>query len=493
MKRLHRPRENRPSPLIPGRVEPVGSLGQRAIPAMRSAACGALPFGDCALRRLALCWLLALHAAVAGAASLAGGPMAGPATATHVGVWLMTDAPAQVQLEYWPLGRPDAAQRSAPVVASPQRGHTVRVELGGLHAATRYAYRVLLDGIPAELGEEPVFTTATADPTAPRELMIATGSCNYVPDRPYEPTPNAFGAGFEIFDTIAARRPDMMLWLGDSIYYRDADFAEPDQVAARMHARWAATRSFAPMQRLLRTGQHVAIWDDHDFGPDNSNRDFPLKATALALFRDYWANPGYGLPGEPGIFARVPLGDVELFLLDDRYHRDDDAGTDPARTMLGAQQLEWLKGALRRSQATFKVVTNGSRMLSDRPSPEARGGEGWHNFPRERQAFLDWLAAERIDGVFFLSGDIHYTHLTERERPGTYPLTELTCSPLTARVHPRPFPVREVPGTLVTQRNFCTLEFSGPAGARLLRVAAWNAAGTRLWEKEIPAARLRTP
>ncbi|MCK0508608.1 hypothetical protein [Aromatoleum anaerobium] len=47
--------------------------------------------------------------------------------------------------------------------------------------------------------------------------------------------------------------------------------------------------------------------------------------------------------------------------------------------------------------------------------------------------------------------------------------------------------------TLVTQRNFCTLEFSGPAGARLLRVAALNAAGTRLWQEEFAAARLRTP
>ncbi|MCK2089377.1 alkaline phosphatase D family protein [Thauera aromatica] len=282
-----------------------------------------------ALRRLALPWL-ALYAAGAGAATLAGGPMAGPATSERVGVWLMTDAPAQVQLEYWAQGQPGAAQRSAPVATRPERGHTARIDLDGLRAATRYAYR-------------------------------------------------------------------------------------------------------------------------------------------------------------------VPLGDVELFLLDDRYHRDDDASTDPARTMLGAAQLEWLKGALRDSHASFKLVTNGSRMLSDRPSPELRGGEGWHNFPAERQAFLDWLAAERIDGVLFVSGDIHYTHLTERERPGTYPLTELTCSPLTARVHPRPFPVREVPGTLVTQRNFCTLQFSGPAGARLLRVAAWDAAGTRLWEAEFPAARLRTP
>ncbi len=444
-------------------------------------------------RRLMLTVLLALHMTAAGAATLAGGPMAGPATPARVGIWLMTDGPAKVQLEYWPLAQPAAVKRSAPVAASTERGHSARVELEGLQPATRYAYRVLIDGTAVELDDTPAFTTAPADALAPRELLIATGSCSYIPDPPHALTKDSFGAGFEIFDTIAARQADVMLWLGDNIYYRDSDFEPADEAAARMHQRWAATRSFAPLQRLLRTGQHVAIWDDHDYGPNNANREFALKATALAHFKDYWANPGYGLPDVPGVFTRVPLGDVELFLLDDRYHRDDDAGTDPARTMLGARQLAWLRDALRDSHATFKLVVNGSRMLSDRPSAEQRGGEGWHNFPAERQAFMDWLVAQRIDGVFFISGDIHYTHLTERERPGTYPLTELTCSPLTARVHPRPFPVREMAGTLVTQRNFCTLQFSGPAGARVLRVAAWDTAGTRQWEAEFPATRLQTP
>lgn len=456
-----------------------------------------MPFAHCAhraLRRFALPWLLlALQATAASAATLAGGPMAGPATAERIGVWLMTDAPAQVQLEYWPHEQPGAVRRSAPVAASPERGHTARIDLDGLQPATRYAYRVLLDGAPVELDEAPAFTTAPADPAAPRDFVIATASCNYVPDPPFEVTKDSFGAGFEIFDTVAELRPDLMLWLGDNIYYRDSDFEPADEAATRMQQRWAATRSFAPLQRLLRTGQHVAIWDDHDYGPNNANRDFAHKATALAHFKDYWANPSHGLPDVAGTFTRVPLGDVELFLLDDRYHRDDDASTDPARTMLGAAQLEWLKGALRDSRATFKLIANGSRMLSDRPSAEQRGGEGWHNFPDERQAFLDWLTAQRIDGVFFVSGDIHYTHLTERERPGTYPLIELTCSPLTARVHPRPFPVREVPGTLITQRNFCTLAFSGPAGARALNVTAWDAAGKPLWQEAFPAAQLRTP
>ena len=195
-----------------------------------------------ALRRLVLPWLLALHAVCAGAANLAGGPMAGPATSARARVWLMTDAPAQVQLEYWPHGQPDAVRRSAPVAVGPERGLTARVDLDGLRAATRYAYRVLLDGTPVELGELHAFTTAPADPAAPRELVIATGSCNYVPDPPYEVTQDSFGAGFEIFDTIAARRPDMMLWLGDSIYYRDDDLAPADGAAAR----GSVARAFPP-------------------------------------------------------------------------------------------------------------------------------------------------------------------------------------------------------------------------------------------------------
>ncbi|MBL8447226.1 MAG: alkaline phosphatase family protein [Zoogloeaceae bacterium] len=445
------------------------------------------------LLRLALPMLLVAPRLGIAAATLAGGPMAGPATASGIDVWLMTDGPARVQLEYWPQGRPNVVQRSAPVAVRPMRGNTALIGLEHLQPATRYVYRVLLDGAPVEFGELPVFTTAPAHPAAPRELVIATGSCSYLPDPPYDAPQGAFGAGFEIFDAIAKRRPDVMLWLGDSIYYRDEDFAPTHQAATHMHRRWATTRSFGPLQRLLRTGEHVAIWDDHDYGPNNSNRNFALKATALTLFKDYWANPSYGQPGVAGTFTRVPLGDVELFLLDDRYYRDDDASAAPGRTMLGAAQLTWLKAALRDSRATFKLVANGSRLLTDRPSPESNGGEGWHNFPQEREAFLQWLAAERIDGVFFLSGDIHYTHLTQRERPGTYPLTELTCSPLTSRVHPRPFPVSPVPGTLVTQRNFCTLEFSGQTAERKLRVAAWSAEGARLWQKDFPADRLRTP
>ena len=439
---------------------------------------------DRAWRCLLLLVAAILSTGQALAAGLLAGPMAGVSTRDTVTIWLMSDADARVTLDYWPADEPGRVASSPPVSAPSATSRAAHIRLGGLTPATRYQYRVRLDG----RAQEPRFgfVTQSGHGRAPRDFTLATGSCAYLGDSPDEGSAGAF----RIFDAMAGRKPDLMLWLGDTIYYRDEDF-EGD-AATRMNARWLATRAYPPLQRLLQTGQHYAIWDDHDYGPDNSDHGFALKSESLELFRRYWANGSYGLPDVPGIFSKVSYEDVDIFLLDDRFHRDADSAPDtPRKTMLGTAQLEWLKRELLQSRARFKLIANGSRMLSERPSAAKRGGEGWHNHPEERQAFLEWLAAKRVDGVVFLSGDIHYSHLTERARPGHYPLVELTCSPLTSRVHPRPNPIGIASETLVLDRNFCTLDFSGPPQSRELALSAWNADGKRLWERRYPARVLR--
>ncbi len=436
--------------------------------------------------------LLAWWAGSLLAAGLVAGPMAGFSARDKVTIWLMSDADARVTLDYWPADDPGRIARSRPVGATAASGRAVHILLDGLRPGTRYHYRVRLDG-QAALPDDPAlsFVTQSGDGRAARDFSLATGSCAYLSD----PPDDGSGVGaraFRIFETIAARKPDLMLWLGDTHYFRDEDF-EAD-VPARMNARWLATRRHPQLQRLLQTGQHYAIWDDHDFGPNDSDRSFALKSTSLELFRRYWANGSYGLADAPGIFSKASYEDVDIFLLDDRYYRDDDSAPDtPGKTMLGTAQLDWLKRELRQSHATFKLIANGSRMLSERPGGGRRGGEGWHNHAEERRAFLDWLATQRIDGVVLLSGDIHYAHLTERKRPGHYPLLELTCSPLTSRIHPRPNPIGALSETVVLEQNFCMLDFSGPPQSRQLALSVWNADGKRLWVRRYPASSLREP
>jgi alkaline phosphatase D len=47
------------------------------------------------------------------------------------------------------------------------------------------------------------------------------------------------------------------------------------------------------------------------------------------------------------------------------------------------------------------------------------------------------------------------------------------------------------PGTLFVERNFATLDFSGPDRDRVLNVTVWDAEGEALWSKEIRAHDLR--
>mgnify|MGYP003289535191 CR=1 FL=1 len=126
---------------------------------------------------------------------------------------------------------------------------------------------------------------------------------------------------------------------------------------------------------------------------------------------------------------------------------------------------------------------------------EHSGGEGWHHFETERSAFLAWLAEKRIGGVLFLSGDRHRTEMHEWKRPGTYPLFDLTCSPLTSRPRTLTRAERANPSllrdTVVEQRNFCQLAFSGRHHERAVTVRVFDSQGTPLWRRTIRASELR--
>lgn len=444
-------------------------------------------------RSAALALALALTLIAMGSAravqadGLAAGPMPGHTAMRAVQIWLQGSAPSTVVLEYWPADAPESTRRTPPTALSASQHYTATIPIGTLRPGTTYHYRVLIDGVAVEIRKPLAFHTQPLwqwrrDPPAFRAIV---GSCAFINDPAYDRPGRAYGAGFSIFDTIADRQPHMMLWLGDNVYFREADYDSRWGMAAR----YRQARGFDRLQRLLRSTHHYALWDDHDYGPNNSNASFVRKADALALFRRYWANPGYGLPELPGAFTRLTFRDVDFFLLDDRYYRDSDRSPEPDKQLFGAAQLRWLKNALLRSRAPFKIIAAGSQLLNDR-----NRFEGWNHFAAERAAFLDWLQQARIRGVIFLSGDRHHTELLRLERARAYPLYELTCSPLTAashRVERESNNPALVQGTLVGQRNFCQLDFSGPKSDRRLTITVNGTHGESLWQRELRARELR--
>lgn len=437
----------------------------------------------CALRLLAACAL----AAMANAAHAGLVVMHGYADVTSALVWIQASAPGPITVAWRPEG--DERERRIELAATAERESIVVARLTGLAPGGSARYSVEGGGERREgvVRAQAHFEDAKAAPP----VTIAIGSCYFLNDENgMRPRDRDYGGEEHIFDAIADKRPDVMLWLGDNVYLRRQEYHD----TAAMAARYRAQRAAPPLRRLLTATSHLAIWDDHDFGPNDADGSFTLKGETLRLFRLYWANPGYGLPETPGIFGVASAADVDFVLLDGRYHRTHPRLPDgPDKTMFGAAQLAWLRSALLNARGSVKLVANGSQFWN-----AASRFEGLHQFPGEQKALHDFLLAQRIPGLLFLSGDRHFTELLRIDRPGAYPLHEFTSSPLTSRAWEKP-EARErdnpqvVPGTLVGRRQFGLIRVTGPGDDRRIALESYDAKGALLWRHELRARDLAFP
>jgi alkaline phosphatase D len=342
------------------------------------------------------------------------GPMLGAVGPDHLNIWVRLSAPAEVQVEYGPQHDPSVLRRTAPQRARKEDDYTVVMALRELAPATAYRYRLIVAGAP-DLNQEPLgfFQAMTAPaPDARTRFSVGFGSCARVERHPVQP----------IWAALQARQPSLMLWLGDNIY---ADTLDPD-ILAECYQR---QRALPEMQQFIRTVPQLAIWDDHDYGLNDSDQSSPIKVQSLEVFRRYWANPAYGLPDAPGVFFSFGYGGVDFFMLDNRYHRDPAAAPDgPAKTALGSAQKNWLKNQLRASRAPFKIIVSG-QPWSDEKGP---GGESWEAFAHERAELFTFIRDEKISGVVLVSGDNHVGELNciPESARGGYDLFEVSSSPL---------------------------------------------------------------
>jgi alkaline phosphatase D len=413
--------------------------------------------------------------------------MHGYADLTSALLWIQADAPGAVVVEWRAEG--ETADRRVDLVADAAHDNVVVARLTNLAPGLSATYRV-------EAGAERREGTVRAQPFWNRAadaapFVIAAGSCFYLADPDPRWPGHDYGSGFEIFAAIAAKKPDLMLWLGDNVYLQQPDYYD----ASSMSLRYRRQRAFEPLQPLLTAAAHVAIWDDHDYGPNDSDASYVLKGETKRLFERYWPNPSFGLPDVEGTFGQIRYGDVLLFLLDDRWYRSPSRWPDgPDKTMYGARQLEWLKQALVAApRNAVKLIASGGQFWN-----RASRFEGWHRFATERDAFAAWLLAQKIDGVIFLSGDRHFGELLRIERPGAYPLYEFTSSPLTSRPPARIDAAERtnpdlVAGTLAVKRQFGLIRVSGPGNDRRISLEAYDGDGALLWRHEIAARDLRFP
>ena len=158
------------------------------------------------------------------------------------------------------------------------------------------------------------------------------------------------------------------------------------------------------------------------------------KEHSLQGFKSMWGNPYAKDPDFTGNYYTFSWGsnnDIQFFVLDCRWYRDDANGI-----QFGTQQIEWLFEQLLQSKATFKVIVTGMDVMERGMSSEVTVQLG------------EFVSKHSISGVIFHSGDIHRNELKIHTYSDTwpYPVMQITSSGI-GMVWRRPFAIIDVDTT----------------------------------------------
>ncbi|MCH8034317.1 MAG: alkaline phosphatase D family protein [Bacteroidetes bacterium] len=275
---------------------------------------------------------------------------------------------------------------------------TTNLILDEINYNTEYTYRVMFtDGSSSEW-----FTFSTfPQQSQPGKFSFVFSACLRDLYRPHN-----------IFDNISTLSPTFVALLGDNIYADkdgDINIGPPNSVVPALRGKYA--RNFDEhFQAMSSNIPIVAIWDDHDYGQDNSDNTYRYKEETKKVFKESFPIYPFQIEDE-GLYYQFKIADVDIFVLDTRWYRspmDEDDNED--KTMLGEEQFEWLLNRLKQSTAPFKIIFS-SVSMNDYGGDTSTGRDGfdsWMGYTFERNKILSFIEENQIYGVMVFSGDQHY-------------------------------------------------------------------------------------
>ena len=275
---------------------------------------------------------------------------------------------------------------------------------------------------------------------------------------------------YTAYDYLVDEKLDFIVWLGDYIYeavgdpsYQQGLVRTIDLPSGNVYAQdlydyyhlYNTYRSDEKLQRVHEQFAFITIWDDHEFANDCYDGDhapdhnyaeegdgklLQLRLDAnLAWFAnqpvDVWYDEESDSPFNISIYRAFRFGNLmELVMTDERLYRSAhpcgegsfgeryaapgcDAITDPARTMLGAEQKQWFLDTIGNSNRRWVVWGNEVTMMQMRITGIGDYLESyinldqWDGFQAERQEILDTVQAYKVIGSLrnfvAVTGDIH--------------------------------------------------------------------------------------
>lgn len=278
------------------------------------------------------------------------------------------------------LGAPGFSEAQPAILELNNR--LVAFSITGLQPNRQYFYAVEVEGVVDALrGQFKTF------PVGPAPFTLAFGSCAQT------------GSAHPIFETIRQLHPLCFIHTGD-FHYLDI----PANDRQWFRTAYETVLASPTQAALYREIPLVYMWDDHDFGPNDSDALAPGREAARLTYQEYV--PHYPLAAGSGnvpIYQAFTIGRVRFLLTDLRSERTPKfAPDDLNKTMLGMMQKEWLRQELLAARDLYPLViwVSTAAWVPDL-------SDGWHLYSTERREIADFIKANGITNLAMLTGDLH--------------------------------------------------------------------------------------
>lgn len=415
---------------------------------------------------------------IAQSSLISSGPMPGYSEMKEVAIWLQTTNSAEVYIKYHQKGT-DIEHFTNKVVTNKDQAFTAILITDTLEPGNIYDYDVYVNDKKEIFPFETTFKTQKIwrwRGDAP-DFSFLIGSCAYINEEKYDRPGEPYGGEYKIYKPMLKANADFMLWLGDNVYLREPDW---NSWTGIVH-RYTHDRQTPELRNFITSLHNYAILDDHDFGPNNSDRSFWNKNQTLKAFELFWANPSYGVGDIKGAITSFEYADCEFLLLDNRSYRSPDYRKEENKTQLGEPQLQWLFDNLASSFARIKFVVLGGQFLSTSQEYESYSNYG---FDGERKRIIDFIKENNIQNVIFLTGDVHFSEVSVLKEDGKPTIWDITSSPLNSGVNTSAMQQDNklrIKESVIMERNYTELKIVGSKADRQIIVNYYNSDGEKLY------------
>jgi alkaline phosphatase D len=384
------------------------------------------------------------------------GIASGDVTDSSAILWSRSSTQSQLHVQY-DVDRKFLNPHSKTAVADVANDFAAHVKIDGLLPNSNYYYRAWFSGHPylntsiVSDTMEGSFKTAP-DSSTNQTINFVTGG-----DLGGQNFCRRFDSGYSIFSIMRFLLPDFFIFNGDQVYVDDTsctnnkrqfvvgwenivgnltsivsesvDWNNLTELHERYRQHWEYNRNDIRLQDLLRNTSMYSVPDDHEvinnygggwsFLPgqfENRSGYQNLVKTGLDVFLNF-SPMEIERDNQYSLYKFYNWGRyLDLYILDTRSYRSPNNAIDSLenhKTLLGQDQLKWLKENLVNSTSIWKIIVTSVPMTI--PKCDEAGCDSWatdgnsnKTFVSERGNLLRFLDINNVENIVFISTDVHF-------------------------------------------------------------------------------------